>query len=432
MTDKITSLYSVEMEQTVLGMFLTEKSCRDEISLRITPEHIFDPNLKVIFRWLIDRYESDQEIRSELLLEYLKNAPSALAMVGSVLGSIGVPECIEEYISILAAKLTDRRLYTLGQKLVEGVLQDHEREGLILRSSKELDSLESGSSLGVISGPEPWDAYHALMNKPVQDAGGRVLVTGFGNLDSRLKIKGGQVVVIAACEKQGKSTFAGELALRWWQQGIPGTIACPEMSAVDWQTMIMAKVTGVPRDALEARALTPERLETLAKATLNAKKWPWAIYDKQRITAREFRALCREQARRGHEFMVLDYFQRLSSETKGRYEHRHLELEENSRLIKDTALETGLAIILLSQLNTKSVDGRPIMANLRGTGAIGQDADTVILLSEPDPKKRPKGMRCMLADIAASRRSQEIDTHWFLDGAHARFMEADSLWTVTK
>jgi len=349
--------------------------------------------------------------------------------LADTMGAFMLPSSLSGYIQIVKEKAKAREYQSIGFRLAllaqshdDGDEKDRQASALI----KRLDEIAIGSKVEVFSGPKPWEDFYASMAKPESDATGDILTTGYGHLDAAVKMRGGHVIVIAAVQKHGKSSLAFNITARWWQQQIPGTACSLEMGLSDLQVLIMSNATGIPRDHFEDRRFSESELANLFQSTARAQNWPYAIFERPSLKAREFRALAREQSRKGHKFIVLDYFQLMQTDRQGYSDNRAADLEEMMRTVKCTALETGMVVILLSQINTKQVEGRegnrPSLAHLRGTGAIAQDADVIMLLSEPKPESRVNGMRQLVCDIT-NRRGAEKQLNWLLDGAHARFIE---------
>jgi replicative DNA helicase len=430
------ALYSEEAERAVVGcMFVCPEKCCEIAIERLEPADFFVKSLRSHFVLLSAMFSRSQPI--DVLTVGAEAKAANLGTFDEINSDIvdaitGFPKMSSffGYVEIVKSKARDRTLQDIGFRLIaiaQGFDDRDEKDAKLADGMKRLDELTSGVRIDVVSGPDPWDEFYRLMSEAPDEGTGQVLTTGYGHFDEAVKVRGGQVIVIAAVQKQGKSSLALNMAVRWWSQQIPGCVCSLETGRADLQTLIMANVTGIARDHFEARGMEPAKLAVLFDSTMKAKGWPYAIYDRPSLKVKEFRALAREQARKGAKFIVLDYFQLLQSDRGFNYANPAAALEENMRAMKTTAMETGLAVILLSQLNTKQVDGkqdnRPTLAHLRGTGAIAQDADVVMLLSEPYPQNRPNGMRQLVGDIAANRRGVEKDINWLLDGAHARFLE---------
>lgn len=430
------AIYNEAAEMAVVGCMLVEPSkCCEAAIEGLQPSDFFVKLARTLFVVMSSMWTGNRPIDVMTVNQEAK-AHGSHSIDETVCGMADSMEAFKKigslsgYISMVKTCAKSRDYQTLGLKLIR-MAQSHdgieEKQEIAAQVTKRLDELSTGAKVEVFTGDKPWNDFYESMANPKDDGNGAVLVTGYGQLDEAVKIRGGQVIVIAAVQKQGKSSLALNLAVRWWSQQIPGTVCSLEMRLHDLQALIMSNTTGITRDAFEERKMDDAKLATLFQSTMQAKGWPYAIFERPALKAREFRLLAREQARRGSKFFVLDYFQLMQTDRQGHSDNRAAELEENMRIVKCTALETGLAIVLLSQLNTKQVDGktdnRPTLAHLRGTGAIAQDADVVMLLSEPKPENRPNGMRQLVGDIAANRRGPEKDISWLLDGAHARFLE---------
>ena len=430
------ALYSEESERAVIGCMLVEPEKYCEMAIEsLQPSDFFVNTLRRFFVCLSAMWNRNESIDALTVNQALKahgfdNESETISELSDAYVGYQKLESMPSYLATVKLYAHSREVQAIAIKLIhsaQGHQQREDKEAAVAQATKRLDELSCGSKIDVIEGSQAWDDFYALMANPEEDVNSQVLPTGYGHFDEAVKVRGGQVIVIAAVQKHGKSSLALNMAVRWWSQQIPGCVCSLEMRLRDLQSLIMSNVTGIVRDSFEDMRMDDAKLANLFQGTMKAKNWPHAIYEKPSLKSKDFRALAREQARKGAKFMVLDYFQLMQTDRQGYSDNRAGDLEEMMRGIKCVALETNLAIVLLSQLNTKQIEGkaenRPSLAHLRGTGAIAQDADVVMLLSEPKPDVRPQGMRQLLGDIAANRRGPEKEIKWLLDGAHARFLE---------
>ena len=215
-----------------------------------------------------------------------------------------------------------------------------------------------------------------------QDAGGfSAIPTGFSRLDSHLGggLKNGCLYVIGARPGVGKSALAIHLAMQAARKGIRSSYASLEMSASECAGRLLANASGVPRPTMQG-ALTTQHKTKLADTASSMKAWPITFKDDNKATLEAFGAFLAQQRLEGDlGFAVVDYLQLLSSPG---FESRTQEVSHISRNLKGMAMEYESPILALSQLNRSSAreNRKPSLSDLRESGSIEQDADSVLLL----------------------------------------------------
>ena len=215
-----------------------------------------------------------------------------------------------------------------------------------------------------------------------QDAGEfSAIPTGFSRLDSHLGggLKNGCLYVIGARPGVGKSALAIHLAMQAAKKGIRSSYASLEMSASECAGRLLANASGVPRPTAQGK-LTAGHKKRLADTASSMKAWPITFKDDNQATLEAFGAFLQQQRLEGDlGFAVVDYLQLLSSPG---FDSRTQEVSHISRSLKAMAMEYEIPILALSQLNRSSAreNRKPSLSDLRESGSIEQDADSVILL----------------------------------------------------
>lgn len=212
--------------------------------------------------------------------------------------------------------------------------------------------------------------------------------------------KGGQMVIVAARPGIGKSTLGVDFAREaTFKQGKTTAIFSLEMSGKElWQRIVSAETKIRFKDLTTPGALAPEHMDRIARfysQTVAGQDGQIVIDDNPSMTVATIRAKARTIAR-NHDLglIVVDYLQLLTS--GGRAENRQQEVSEFSRQLKLLAKELNVPLVAISQLNRgpeSRADKRPLLADLRESGSLEQDADIVILVNRPDYYDRddPRG-----------------------------------------
>ena len=212
--------------------------------------------------------------------------------------------------------------------------------------------------------------------------------TGITDLD---KHTGGlhraEVTIIAARPSVGKTAFATQIAVQYAKKGNKVQIFSEEMSQEQIGIRMVSNTGKVDMQRLRTGHIREEDWVEIVQAENQLSKLPLYIND-EASTIPEIRAVCAEKRRKGLDLIIIDYMQLVEPHIKS--DTREREVAAISRAIKKMALEFDIPIIALSQLNRDATNKRPMLNNLRESGAIEQDADNVIFLHEPNVQDIPK------------------------------------------
>uniref|UniRef100_UPI003F496974 replicative DNA helicase n=1 Tax=Saccharothrix espanaensis TaxID=103731 RepID=UPI003F496974 len=256
------------------------------------------------------------------------------------------------------------------------------------------------------------------------------LETGFTDLDEALKgLKGGQLVVVAGRPGMGKTTLGVDIARHVSvRHGLTSAIFSLEMSRNELWTCLIAAEGKVRRhDLFTPGALQPADWDRVHAAAQRLDRAPLFIDDDASTTPTQIRARAKQLKARhgGLDLIVVDYLQLMTSGRRA--ESRQVEVSELSRTLKLVAKELDVPVIALSQLNRgpeQRADKRPMLSDLRESGALEQDADIVILIHRPDQYDR-EDPRAGEADlIIAKHRAGPTATITVVNQLHyARFAD---------
>jgi replicative DNA helicase len=213
------------------------------------------------------------------------------------------------------------------------------------------------------------------------------VATGFTLLDT---ITGGwqepDLIILAARPAMGKSSLAAQLATYPAIQGIPAAIFTLEMSSHQFYARMQAQESGIDVEKILRTGLNEHEMAQLTNSCQRLTNAPLYIDDSAGISIFELRnkarKLCREK---GVKLIIIDYLQLMTNKSKGG--NREQEISEISRGLKSLAKELKIPIIALSQLSRQvetRADKRPMLSDLRESGAIEQDADIVSFLYRPE------------------------------------------------
>jgi replicative DNA helicase len=252
--------------------------------------------------------------------------------------------------------------------------------------------------------------------------------TGFADLDGLTNgLRGGQLIVIAARPAMGKSTLGLDLArAAAIRHGQAAVIFSLEMSKTEITMRLLSAEARVHLQNLRGGRMSDDDWTRVARRLGEMSGAPLFIDDSPHVTMMEIRAKARRlKQRHGLRLIILDYLQLMSSPK--RVENRQQEVSEISRSLKLLAKELDVPVVALSQLNRSAEQRegkRPMLSDLRESGAIEQDADMVILLHREDVYQ-PESPRAGEADfiVAKHRNGPTATVVVSFQGHYSRFVD---------
>lgn len=397
--------HSLEAEQAVLAGLLLRKTIAPQVIADLKAEDFYFPQHKEIFLAAHGLYVCNSAIDLITLAQVLKDTNKLEEIGGAVylaeLAQLGVSAANAEfYAKIVHEKSIQRGLIEAGSTIVSsGFDSSRELSLLIDEAEQAIMHVSSRKNTGAF---KPVNVLiGGLLDAAMQPAENGItgLPTGYKDLDRITRgLQPSDLIIIAARPAMGKTAFALNLAMRAaiTQKATVGIFSL-EMS--DRQLIQrMASLWGkIPYDDLCNGHLGPKEGDRLFQATEFLQKAPLYINETPALTTLELRSQARRlKMEHGLDLIIVDYLQLLRSTR--RTDSRELEISDISRALKALAKELNVPVIALSQLNRKleeRADKRPLLADLRESGAIEQDADLVVFIyrdevynkKEDNPKK---------------------------------------------
>jgi replicative DNA helicase len=429
---------SLEAEQSVLGALLLDGTALDRIA-GLRPEHFARAEHRAIYQAVLDCTEDDGAVDVVTVAERLKRNGAAGDDIVAYLGALAqnTPGAINahRYADLVRERALERRLLAAlsdaGDLVRNSVLPA--REKLDQVQAKVMAVTEATSREPIHVG-EAWASYsEALAQRGTKDIKG--VQTHFADLDRRIgTLRRGELTVIAGRPAMGKSALAFQLAERAAWGGHPTLVLSMEMTREQVLDRLVSGVTRIPVEKLISgeRATDPD--VGAARGTIS--RWPLYLDDSPALTLLEVRAKARAVKRRhGLELLVIDYLQLMA----GAGETRNAVVEEISRGLKALAKELQAPVVAVSQLSRKCeerADRRPMLSDLRDSGAIEQDADLVMFVYR-EQEYRPHAVEWHgLAEllIRKNRQGQTGDVRLCWRGALTRFedLAAEATWPSSR
>ena len=388
---------SLEAEMAVLGVVFLNNSYLSKICEELTSDMFYFDQNKKIFEALKNMYETKTPVDLTTLTEELDKKKNLSAIGGveylsEVVDSVVTPSNIDYYIQIVKDKAIARFLIETSSEItteaydgsddVTRLLDRAESSILnVVKQRKTSEFLTIGQALQ--RAREQLD--YIAQNKSALSG----LSTGFKTLDrATTGLHEGEIIIIAARPGMGKTAFALNIAVgaaRSTEKAV--AIFNLEMPAEQLVNRMICARGAIDGRKLQTGQLMANDWNRYNEAVSSLAKTNIYIEDNSSITASDIRAKCRRlaQSEKGLGLVIIDYLQLVTLGGK-RPDSRQQEVQEISRALKLMALELKVPVIALAQLNRSAEKSKqePMLADLRESGSIEQDADIVMFINRED------------------------------------------------
>lgn len=390
--------HSTEAEQAVLGGLMLDNTAFDRVADLLREEDFYRHDHRLIWRQIARLIERSQPADVVTVLESLQTSGHAdeaggLAYLNALATETPSAANIRRYAEIVRDRGVLRRLISTSDEIATSALNPQGRDTRQLldeAESKIFQIAEDGTR-----GEAGFQPLQDLLGKVVeridqlynQDNTSDVtgVPTGYVDLDRMTSgMQPGDLVIVAGRPSMGKTSFAmniGEhVAI---EQQLPVAVFSMEMGATQLAMRMLCSSGRLDQQRIRTGRLVDDDWPRLTSAISKMQEAPLHIDETPALNALELRARARRLARQCGKLglVVIDYLQLMSAATNG--ENRATEISEISRSLKALAKELDCPVIALSQLNRsleQRPNKRPVMSDLRESGAIEQDADVIIFI----------------------------------------------------
>ncbi|UWD35126.1 replicative DNA helicase [Mycoplasma cottewii] len=395
MKKELTKEQILDTENFVLSAAISNPNTLADITSRLQAEDFFFGTSKLIYQTILELNLKQKEISPISIIDFL-NAKNMLKDAGgedyifNIAAQYWTDEGLESYIDRIHRLSIDRKLNNvikeLEAKRASGELEIDDL--LKIAQTRLLDiDLESKQfeieSIGMVAN-KVIAKIRELESKPDSLTG---VPSGFSSLDKCTSgWQSSDFIILAARPSVGKTAFSLNLAYNAASQGYPVAFFSLEMPAEQLTQRLLSRISSIDSWNLRSgKGLDREKWEHLLLAKDKLNKTPIYIDPTPGITIQQIRSKLYKM-KRDHDIKlcVVDYLQLIAGSN---YKDRQNEVSEISRQLKQIARETQIPIICLSQLSRRAEtreDKRPMMSDLRDSGAIEQDADLVAFLYRED------------------------------------------------
>jgi len=384
--------YNIEAERAVLGSVLLHDGQLELVIELLEPKDFYLPAHRIIYETMVAIMQRGQRVDLVMLQDELEKS-AQLTIIGNTSYLVTLQEeipvlgLIEQHAKIIKEKAILRELiasatriitncYSQNPQEIEAVLDDAEKTIFQISQKK---AQQSFVQLTI------WlkKTFKHLSELKANSKGITGVPTGYKKLDELTSgFQKSDFIIVAARPSMGKTAFALSLASHAAEQGICVGFFSLEMSAEQLTLRLLSAESRINHNKIRNAQVNSDEWIQLTSAAARLANMQLFIDDTAMQTILEIRAKARKlKAEHNIQLLVIDYLQLLQASRK--HENRQQEVSDISRSLKALAKELGIPIIALSQLSRavdSRVDKRPMLSDLRDSGAIEQDADVIMFL----------------------------------------------------
>ena len=418
--------HSASAEQAVIGSMLIDTRCIPDVIERLKGAEFYIQQNRDIFETIYAMFSYGQTIDPITVLDQMKTRgvfrETSTAYIAELMRITPTAANVLEYAAIVSDRALLRNLATAADEINTLVYEGTgEAENMLEAAERKIYALRQGR---VVGGLVPISTVVQTVYSNLSEAassGQKIpgLSTGLNDLDRYiLGLNKGELILIAARPGMGKTSIALNIAMNVAKKsGKTVAVFSLEMSREQLVSRLLAGEGLVPSQNLLTGQLNSDEWKRIAAAAQVLSATDMRIDDNPMLSVADMNAKCRRIDSLG--LVVIDYLQLMTSASGGRSgENRQQVVSEMSRMLKVMAKELNVPVICLSQLsraNEKRDDKRPMLSDLRESGAIEQDADIVMFLYRDDYYNEDSEKRNIAECIVAKNRHGEtgkVELRW--------------------
>ena len=412
--------HNIEAEAAVLGSILINPESMNKVVELLEPDHFYSPQNKLIYEAVFTLYNQNKPTDVLSLAEYFRSR-NKLDDIGGIeyLGELGLDNVlssnVEYYAQIIKENALKRKLVNAGSIIIEEVFKNPEAEVALEVAEKTIFDIaqqKSSQDVKLITNllMETVEQLEFRFNNKGSYTG---VPSGYYDLDAMLAgFQKSDLIILAARPSMGKTAFALNIAQNIGiEQHVPVLIFSLEMSAGQLTQRVLCSEAEIDAQRARTGELNEQEWEKIADVMNKLHEAPILIDDSSGVTLSDIRAKARRIKTKYPDLglIIIDYLQLIEDKT---IMDRNQAISGISRGLKSLARELNVPIISLSQLSRKvedRTDKRPMLSDLRESGAIEQDADVVMFVHREEyyDKENPE-LKNKASIIIAKQRNGPV------------------------
>lgn len=387
--------HNSEAEQTVLASALIDDTAVEKIlNLLNTDDFYYEAN-KEIFESIkdvhmqnipVDVLTISEELKKREKIDYVGGFEYLAKLTENIITSKNV----EAYCNIIKEKSTLRKLISASNEIIEkGYKENEEVQKIIELAETRIFAISQNRNINSFTEIKDvlLEVFNQLEERAMNKGSLTGITTGYDDLDRMTSgLQRSDLVLLAARPSMGKTALALNIAMNAVKTGVSVALFSLEMSKEQYVQRIISMESMVESNKMRTGNLNDDDWNRLLSVMSSISNYQVYIDDTASISLFEMMSKCRRlKMEKGLDMVMVDYLQLMSG--SGKNESRQQEISDISRGLKAMARELNCPVIALSQLSRAPelrTDHRPIMSDLRESGAIEQDADIVMFLYRDD------------------------------------------------
>ena len=414
---------SIEAEQSVIGSMIMDREAIIAAADILVADDFYQKQYGIVFQAMVDLNTESKQVDLVTLQERLRTMDvppevSSLEFVRELLTVVPTSANVKQYAHIVKEKSILRNVIKvneaitnecyLGRESADSILEETEKQLFKLLQSRGAEDITPIKDVVM-------EAINRIEKASRQTGSVTGIPTGFTELDYRTAgLQPSDMILVAARPSMGKTAFALNLAAHAaCKKHITTAIFSLEMSKVQLMNRFLAMESGVSAQNMRTGNLTDGEWEKLVEGAAILGDSGLVIDDTPGISISDMRSKCRKIKLDNDNLglIIIDYIQLMTSNSRA--ESRQQEVSEISRSLKALARELNVPVIALSQLSRaveQRPDHRPMLSDLRESGAIEQDADVVMFLYRDEYYKKDTDKPGVAEVIIAKQRNGPTGT----------------------
>ena len=406
---------NIEAERSVLGAFLLHDEHVRSVSELLDSDDFYSIANKTIYQAILDIIHAQKRVDLVTLQDELVKKEQ-LEVIGGIVYLISLQEdipalgLVEQHARIIKEKSVLRDLIQSAADIISGCYAQDDKsiDAVLDQAEKKIFEISNKRSSQSFVQLDIWlkKTFQHLSDIKSHSKGITGIPAGYKKLDQLTSgFQNGDLIILASRPSMGKTALALCIAEHAARTGSTIGFFSLEMAAEQLVLRLLSSESGIPHHSIRNATISSQEWLELTNIAAQLAEMKLFIDDSPMVNIMDVRTKARKlKAQNNLQFLVIDYLQLIHSHKK--YENRHQEVSDISRSLKALAKELNIPILALSQLSRavdSRMDKRPMLSDLRESGAIEQDADLIMFLYR-DVVYNPESESPALAELIIGKQ----------------------------